>query len=275
MAKNKRIIQRISRYYRQHGGAALAAVGMRRAIWSIYFYFCRFINVNNVRSAYGPRFRKNYSDVTFRFYITGAYDFHLARTIQCISESFVFIDVGANQGLYSILAAKNPKCEHVIAFEPVPQTWQRLRENLMINNVSSKVNPVRAAVGDVARNVDMCVPATHSGAASIIETDIPQAGGGGGCETVQQLGPLQVDEILLPAKDLPMFIKVDAEGFDERIVSALRNLKVWSAVQWIYFETKNAAERNDLLQSLSKEGFVEKYRTNTDRSSCDILVSKL
>ena len=143
----------------------------------------------------------------------------------------------------------------------------------MINNVSSKVNPVRAAVGDVARNVDMCVPATHSGAASIIETDIPQAGGG--CETVQQLGPLQVDAILLHAKDLSMFIKVDAEGFDERIVSALRNLKVWSAVQWIYFETKNAAERNDLLESLSKEGFVEQYRTNTDRSSCDILVSKL
>ena len=55
-----------------------------------------------------------------------------------LKKGDTFIDIGANIGLYSIYASKivnnNGK---VIAFEPTPTTFERLRQNILLNNLTN------------------------------------------------------------------------------------------------------------------------------------------
>lgn len=52
-----------------------------------------------------------------------------------IKKDGVFVDVGANVGYYSILAAKAGAI--VYAFEPIPATYQRLRRNIELNKLTN------------------------------------------------------------------------------------------------------------------------------------------
>lgn len=60
----------------------------------------------------------------------------------------IFVDVGANVGIYSILAAE--KGSRVIAFEPDPQNLVALRSNLKLNHYSHLVDVRPIALGPTA-----------------------------------------------------------------------------------------------------------------------------
>src|SRR6266849_3549362 len=59
-----------------------------------------------------------------------------------------FVDVGAHQGYYSLLASRvvGPT-GHVFAFEPESFNFSRLSENVALNNATN-VTAIRQAVGD-------------------------------------------------------------------------------------------------------------------------------
>jgi hypothetical protein len=60
-----------------------------------------------VTSRYGVKLQGNWEDLTFLFCVQGAYGYYLSELLRTAQDAFVFIDIGANQGLYSILASKN------------------------------------------------------------------------------------------------------------------------------------------------------------------------
>jgi FkbM family methyltransferase len=63
------------------------------------------------------------------------------------SQSSVFLDVGANIGLYTLsLAARHPSLR-VVAFEPVPRVAEALRRNVSLNGLAN-VTVCSAAVSD-------------------------------------------------------------------------------------------------------------------------------
>lgn len=66
------------------------------------------------------------------------------------------LDVGANIGLYTVLAASltNPS-GHVDSIEPIPETARRLRENVELNDFASRVTIHELAVGSDAESVLM------------------------------------------------------------------------------------------------------------------------
>ncbi|RIK10051.1 MAG: hypothetical protein DCC49_04565 [Acidobacteria bacterium] len=66
------------------------------------------------------------------------------RQLKEISPSSCFVDVGANRGYYSLIAAKTHR---VFAFEPNPGPLADLRESLELNGFDS-VTLVQAAVSD-------------------------------------------------------------------------------------------------------------------------------
>lgn len=69
-----------------------------------------------------------------------------ARVVERVGAYENFIDIGANIGLYSLLAARHlPEGRPIIAFEPDPGTAGRLRINLALNGVT-RVEVVEAAV---------------------------------------------------------------------------------------------------------------------------------
>ena len=75
-----------------------------------------------VKSFYGPLMFENWRDVTFRFCIRGSYGTVFSDYLKNYTKPFCFIDIGANQGLYSLIAGNNENCLKVFAFEPVPTT---------------------------------------------------------------------------------------------------------------------------------------------------------
>ena len=53
----------------------------------------------------------------------------------------IFIDVGANIGLYSLRVAKNiPNINQVISFEPLLETFNKLKKNIIKNNLEKKID---------------------------------------------------------------------------------------------------------------------------------------
>jgi len=66
-----------------------------------------------------------------------------------------FLDIGANFGLYSIIAAKIVgKNGKVFSIEPEPRNLKRLKRNLILNRVSVDVIPI--AVGETEGEVEFC-----------------------------------------------------------------------------------------------------------------------
>lgn len=64
-----------------------------------------------------------------------------------LNERSVFLDLGANQGEFSIAAARIAKHGKVIAFEPVAEYRERLLENVRLNQFTNIV-AVPVALGD-------------------------------------------------------------------------------------------------------------------------------
>lgn len=74
------------------------------------------------------------------------------------ARSRVFLDVGANVGLYTLaLAATRPDLT-VVAFEPVPRVFEALRRNVALNGLSN-VRLSAAAVSDRTGTQPLFVPA--------------------------------------------------------------------------------------------------------------------
>jgi FkbM family methyltransferase len=85
---------------------------------------------------------------TLLLYCNGLYDYREMRFVRdYLRPGDRFLDIGANVGIYTLLGtlAVGPTGS-VDAFEPVPATLQRLRENLRLNAVQN-VHVHEAAVG--------------------------------------------------------------------------------------------------------------------------------
>jgi FkbM family methyltransferase len=73
------------------------------------------------------------------FYVFGEqYDENLARLPELLKSGDVFVDAGANFGVYSLLSARLVGVGgRVFAFEPIPQICELLRTNALRNNLAA------------------------------------------------------------------------------------------------------------------------------------------
>ncbi|NUZ04218.1 FkbM family methyltransferase [Schlegelella sp. ID0723] len=81
----------------------------------------------------------------------------LALFARLVPGARTFLDIGANTGVYSLIAGVNG-VPHVHAFEPVPRIAARLRENLSLNRLD-RVRVHDCAVTSHAGTITLYVPA--------------------------------------------------------------------------------------------------------------------
>ena len=82
-----------------------------------------------------------------------------AKTLCFFFErSATFVDVGANYGYYSMLAALwNPQLR-VVSFEPVPQIYKGLQKNIALNGIGDRVEPYQVALSDTTGRANFLLP---------------------------------------------------------------------------------------------------------------------
>lgn len=174
-----------------------------------------------------------------------------------LKPSHVLLDVGANQGEFSLFAAKRVSQGAVYSFEPLPSMFNRLLCNVKINSFTN-VKAFEIAVGSEDGKLSLVNPQTENeGIASAYW------GAGAGPEVVVKLRSLDSlwRELKWPHVDL---IKLDIEGGELFALRGAREL-LTSLRPTILIEinsTRYAAagysvtDVNDLLKELGYEAFV-------------------
>lgn len=119
-----------------------------------------------------------------------------------------FVDVGANIGVYSVIAAV--RGARVLAFEPNRSARETLKANVALNHVEARVQVESCALADfsgVARFTTDLESSNH------LEVDSEATG-----EVVEVR---ELDSMVDPGAPVTL-IKIDAEGFDEAVLRGAR-----------------------------------------------------
>jgi len=120
----------------------------------------------------------------------------------------MFIDVGANVGGYSLLAAATPGVD-IWAFEPSTSAYQRLLENVSINCLGPRVRLHQVAVGAAAGRV---LVSTGQDAGNHVLLPGEAVAG----EVVPMVS---LDDVIAPEhRPSVRLIKVDVEGLEEAVL---------------------------------------------------------
>ena len=206
-----------------------------------------------VRSHYGPLLLNVRNDRTFRFCATGAYGDFISSRLQAIGRDFAFLDVGANVGVFSLVAARNPHCQGVFAFEPNPDTYAFLVRNIRLNR-AAKVAPICAAITDRGGACsELWTPEQHSGRASLD----PARRGQGEMRLV-----LNADRRLLNCLSrwvtCDVVAKIDVEGHEPEVLAELLNSELGAKLTDVIVEISHRRREDradEMVRLLERFGF--------------------
>jgi FkbM family methyltransferase len=141
---------------------------------------------------------------------------HMARTVR---PGMVAIDVGANFGYYTILlGALVGESGYVYAIEPAPATAAMLRRSVELNGFHDFTAVVEAAAG-AGEGTDLLLhvpPREPKNAQLVASAEVVESAGG----TVHQVAEIRIDSLVADRPRLD-FVKIDAEGAEEAIVSGM------------------------------------------------------
>ncbi|MFT4115581.1 FkbM family methyltransferase [Bradyrhizobium sp.] len=133
-----------------------------------------------------------------------------------VKSGMVAIDVGANMGYYTVLFGSNVGAGgHVLAVEPNPGAASLLRRSIDINGYTSRTRIEEVACSDRSlTGARLVVPATEPKNAYIADDGLLP--GPGSVETAC----VTLDALCEPYSRVD-FIKIDAEGSEERIFAGM------------------------------------------------------
>ena len=221
-----------------------------------------------VRTAYGVDMASNWNDATFRMCVFGSHGTTLADLIEGQTRPFRFVDVGANQGLFSLLAANHPLCVGVTAFEPVPDTFQLLRRNVEHAGLAHQIECVQAAISAQTGEAQISMTDGHSGGASLSGRQRVGATG----TTIKTLAASDLERYI--PDDAELFIKIDVEGFEDVVVPELLQLSSAPQISSIFVEIDlNWVDFEPISASFRANGLTEFQRFGGDRHF-DVLVKR-
>lgn len=130
------------------------------------------------------------------------------RWIEEFAHKGVFYDIGANVGVYSLVAASlmDGSENRVIAFEPAYFNFNRFCENIVLNHLSERIIPLNIALTDKTELSDMHFSSNEFGYGEI---SLDEHGGGNFIKVLE----VPLDNVIryfgLP---VPNHIKIDVEG---------------------------------------------------------------
>lgn len=179
----------------------------------------------------------------WQIFFKGQYGENIVNVIQkYFPKGGVFVDVGANIGLYSLVAAKTAK--EVIAIEPVPAVVERLRKNSELNsftNISIFHGVASDKEGEKTLYFETINPIKSS---SVVFYDASN-------ESIQVKS--FVLDFLLAGKKVD-FIKIDTDGHDRNVIMGAKKI-IEEQRPVVIFEDAGGSQPNGISRETIDEFF--------------------
>jgi len=165
----------------------------------------------------------------------------------------VFIDVGANIGLYTCVLGRARAARRLLAFEPDRQSFARLSEHIARNGLAGIVDASPVAVGAGKGNAFL-IPGTPENS---------------GLTKLGEAGPrsLSVDVIALDdeldVRNAMICIKIDVEGYELEVLAGAANL-FRSSAGYAQIEAHGVNRSAEITQIMNDYGwqFIDRHHGN-------------
>lgn len=145
-----------------------------------------------------------------------------------IKENDLFIDVGANVGHFTMLAASNKA--NVIAIEPIPSTFERLKKNINLNSLNNYVNCLNIGIGDKDSLINFT---SNFDVMNRVATP-----------TDKNTIPVEVktlDKILIGKE--PKMIKIDVEGYEWFVLQGAKSILENKSLKYLLLELNDSSQK--------------------------------
>ncbi|MBC7490235.1 MAG: FkbM family methyltransferase [Glaciimonas sp.] len=149
--------------------------------------------------------------------------------LHAIQPDETFVDVGANIGAYTILASKVIQCKS-IAFEPLPETADRLMDQIKINRIESIVDVRNMGIGDKQGALFFTNKNDTINKVSLVD-DAKNT-------TRIEVGTLDSELSI----DCKYFFKIDVEGFEYHVIEGASKILSTENVSAIIIELNGSGE---------------------------------
>ena len=214
-------------------GSHFSGVLLRFISWQIYKRFTRQSIDFDLLPGLKIRCYADSSSASSVIYY-GLYEYDMMNfLLNYLRDDDIFIDIGANIGVYSLLASSIIKSGEIYALEPIPKNYSRLVENLKLNNITNAMayplaafSSQRVVTMDLADEDCMASITTKKSASSV------------------QVQTNTLDGLFASKLNHTILIKLDAEGAELDILRGATNLMTSPTppVWLIDYYTKDVAQ---------------------------------
>jgi FkbM family methyltransferase len=179
----------------------------------------------------------------------GLHEFEdMAYLLHVVGSEDLFVDIGANVGSYTILACA-VKGARGYCFEPVPPTFERLMDNIRINDLSGRVEARNVGISD--REGELVFTAGENCTNHVVSDDEAPS-------DVVRVEALPLDAIL--EGEFPSILKIDVEGFETPVLEGARATLRRESLHSVIMELNGSGSRygfdeDRILETMRGHGF--------------------
>jgi FkbM family methyltransferase len=152
---------------------------------------------------------------------SGIYEEYETETFKNLLQSnTIFIDIGANIGYYTLIAASKIKDGQIYSFEPVKSNYKLLTKNIKINNINN-VKAFQKAISNRNGKIKIFIDGTNLGNHSLAKNNVIDKTESTEVETIRLDSFFNnLEEII----EEDFLIKIDTQGAEGLIVEGAHNL---------------------------------------------------
>lgn len=129
------------------------------------------------------------------------------------------LDIGANTGLFTLLACAANQDARAIAFEPLPVAYTRLVDNVGLNRWQDRCKTCNLAVSNTVGEADFHVPFSEIPASASLNP----SGFRGFDGTLIKVSVTTIDAAI-PVNQPVDLAKIDVEGFEHYVMEGMRRV---------------------------------------------------
>lgn len=201
-------------------------------------------------------------------YYVGLLEFiEMSFVMHLLNEDDVFFDVGTNVGTYTVIAGGVCRAK-TFAFEPVNSTYNSLLQNIKLNDIHNKVNALNIGLSDFEGDVEFTI-------------DLDAKNHVATASDTAKTTTIKVEKLNAFSEYNPILLKVDVEGYEERVLKGADKILSNTKLKAIIIEVNEEGNRynveenkvNDILLSYGFELYnyepFSRFLTKSNKSSTD------